>query len=109
MFRHRHSRRPRPWPVGRWKAIRRAVGPKQPAAPGPIELYDLAVDPSESHNVAADHPEVVARMESILDREHVPDPAWPLPFADANLRPESRDAASERPPRKHPAAEPARR
>ena len=84
--------------AGRWKAIRRSVGPKQPAKPGPIELYDLAADPSESHNVAADHPEVVARMQSILEREHVPDPAWPLPFADAALRPEPRDAAAVRPP-----------
>ena len=68
---------------GRWKAIRRAAGPKRPGDPGPVELYDLAADPAETTNVAARHPQVVKRMTEILDREHVPDPAWPLPFADA--------------------------
>ena len=68
---------------GRWKAIRRAAGPKQLAVPGPVELYDLAADPAETTNVAARHPQVVKRMTEILDSEHVPDPAWPLPFADA--------------------------
>jgi arylsulfatase A-like enzyme len=68
---------------GRWKAIRRAAGPKRPGEPGPVELYDLAADPAETTNVAARHPQVVKRMTEILDREHVPDPAWPLPFADA--------------------------
>ena len=69
--------------AGRWKAIRRAAGPKRPKEPGPIELYDLATDPSEAVNVASQNPAVVGRMRAILDREHVPHPDWPLPFADA--------------------------
>ena len=68
---------------GRWKAIRRAVGPNKPAEPGPIELYDLAADPSETTNVTGRNPAVAERMRLILDREHVPHPDWPLPFADA--------------------------
>ena len=68
---------------GRWKAIRRAVGPQKPAEPGPMELYDLAADPSETTNVAGRNPAVAERMRTILDREHVPHPDWPLPFADA--------------------------
>ncbi len=32
---------------------------------GPIELYDLARDPRESTDVAAAHPDIVARMREI--------------------------------------------
>ena len=67
---------------GRWKAIRRAAGPKQLTASRPVELYDLAVDPSETTDCARRRPDVVERMTQILDREHVPHPDWPLPFVD---------------------------
>lgn len=45
--------------AGDWKAVR-----NKPAAP--LELYNLASDLSESHNVADENPEIVARMEEIL-------------------------------------------
>ncbi|MFM7243455.1 MAG: sulfatase-like hydrolase/transferase, partial [Planctomycetaceae bacterium] len=67
---------------GRWKAIRRAVGPKRATESRPVELYDLAVDPSETTDLAERRPDIVKRMTEILDREHVPHPDWPLPFAD---------------------------
>jgi arylsulfatase A len=67
---------------GRWKAVRKAVGKARPDRAAPTELYDLAADPGETTNVAAVHPDVVARMEAILAREHVPHPDWPLAFAD---------------------------
>ena len=68
--------------AGSWKAVRRARGPDGTEA-APTELYDLAADPGEAHDLAAERSDVVARLEGILDREHVPDPAWPMPFADA--------------------------
>ena len=68
--------------AGRWKAIRRAAAPDTPAKPGPVELYDLATDPAEKTDVADARPAEVARLTAILDREHVPDAVWPLPFAD---------------------------
>ncbi len=56
--------------MGNWKAVR------IPMLTGPIQLYDLARDPGETHDVAAEHPGVVARARAVMEREHVPDPAW---------------------------------
>jgi arylsulfatase A-like enzyme len=58
---------------GDWKAIR----PRGNAA---WELYDLAEDPGESNDVAADHPEVVAKLQAIAGREH--EPARPGTYTD---------------------------
>ena len=90
---------------GRWKAVRRQAGPKQPERAKPTELFDLEADPSETTDVAEEHPDVVARLEALMDREHVPHPAWPLPFADtASRRAAGRPAADERPAAALPAA-----
>ena len=56
---------------GNWKAVK----PRHDAA---TELYDLATDPSESKNVAAQKPELVARAEALMESAHTPDPNWPL-------------------------------
>jgi len=77
--------------AGRWKAVRRAATRKS-AQPLPTELYDLAADPAESRDVAAAHPDVVAKMEAILAREHVPHPDWPLPLVDGP--PDAKPAAA---------------
>ena len=70
-------------PEGCWKVVRRGLGREMADQAAPTELYDLVADPAEAHDVAAARPDVVARMERLLDREHRPDPQWPLPFADA--------------------------
>jgi hypothetical protein len=36
----------------------------------PVELYDLEIDPTESSDVASDHPEIAARMLEIMREEH---------------------------------------
>jgi arylsulfatase A-like enzyme len=51
-----------------WKGLRRNILKGNTA----IELYDLANDLQEQHNVAAQHPEILARMEAIMASEHVP-------------------------------------
>jgi len=36
-------------------------------APAPMQLFDLAADPGEQHDVAAAHPETVARLRQLYD------------------------------------------
>ena len=56
---------------GKWKAIRRNLK-KDPEAP--IVLYDLEADPTESTDVAGQHPEIVAVIADIMRVEHTPSP-----------------------------------
>jgi arylsulfatase A-like enzyme len=57
---------------GPWKGIRAKWG-------GPIELYHLEEDPSETRNLADDHPQIVARIKQIMQAEHTPSAEWPTP------------------------------
>lgn len=59
--------------MGKWKGVRLRVR-KDPN--GPIELYDLERDPSEMRNVAADHPEVVAKLAEIMAQAREPSDTW---------------------------------
>ncbi len=83
---------------GRWKAVRCGRAKRQADEVHATELYDLTADPTEARDVAGDHPDIVGRMEALLDREHVPYPDWPMPFADAASRKAGRAAT----PRKQP-------
>ncbi len=56
---------------GDWKVVRNGI--RQP-----LELYDLARDPGETRDIAASHPDLVARGQAILNQAHTPDPNWPL-------------------------------
>jgi arylsulfatase A-like enzyme len=61
--------------LGRWKAIARPVD-------APPALYDLGTDPAESNDVAAEHPEVVARMAAQMLRCYEPSEQWKFPRRD---------------------------
>jgi arylsulfatase A-like enzyme len=67
-----------------WKAVR------MPMVTGPIELYDLASDLGETNDVAAAHPDVVARLAGYMEAAHVPDANW-QPSGEANVRREFED------------------
>lgn len=55
---------------GDWKGVR--LGPGRP-----LELYDLKTDPGEAQEVAAHHPEVVARLEEYLKTARTENERWP--------------------------------
>ncbi len=54
--------------LGDWKAVRPA--PRRGVAAGPFELYNLAEDISETANVAAEHPDIIAKIEAIAREAH---------------------------------------
>ncbi len=55
-----------------WKLVRQKPGFKE-------ELYDLASDPSEKKNIAAQHPEVVERLRKLMQSARSPHPLFPVP------------------------------
>ena len=65
---------------GDWKIVRRDLakaakdGQPQPA----WQLFDLARDPKETADLAARHPEVVARLAALADREYRASELFPL-------------------------------
>jgi arylsulfatase A-like enzyme len=57
---------------GPWKAV------QQPYHT-PIRLYNLESDLSEQRDVAADHPEIVARLQAAMRAAYTPHENWQLP------------------------------
>jgi arylsulfatase A-like enzyme len=51
--------------AGDWKIV-------QPKRDASFELYDLSADPGEMADVAAKHPDVVARLRGLADAAHTP-------------------------------------
>ena len=56
-----------------WKAIKFIKD-------GKVELYNLAKDPTESDDLSKRYPDIVAKMEQIMQEAHVHSPEFPLPF-----------------------------
>ena len=48
----------------------------------PIELNDLASDPGETTNVAAEHPQLVEHSAGLLESERTPSEHFPLITAE---------------------------
>ncbi|WOH36024.1 arylsulfatase [Thalassotalea fonticola] len=74
---------------GQWKAVR--LYTKQQKVNPDIELYNLAVDGAEQHNIAAGNPERVTQMRKIMQqsrtRSRIDDwnfDYWPTPKKKAN-------------------------
>jgi len=59
--------------LGKWKAIQRNL---HKDADSPILLYDVEADPAEQHDLAADHPEVIAQVRAAFAEAHEPTDTW---------------------------------
>jgi arylsulfatase A-like enzyme len=56
---------------GDWKAVRNTAN-------APLELYNLKSDPGETKNVAADHPDIIARLAARLKTARTDSPLFPV-------------------------------
>jgi arylsulfatase A-like enzyme len=54
-----------------WKAVKLGVN-------SPIELYDLSKDIGETTDVAGQHSDIVAKMQTIMTQARVDSPDWPV-------------------------------
>ncbi len=69
--------------AGDWKLVKRKLlGTKKKPANPTTELYHLATDPSEKHDVAASNPEIVQRLEKIAAAQHSASREFPFPTLD---------------------------
>jgi arylsulfatase A-like enzyme len=44
----------------------------------PLELYDLNKDIEEKYNIAAEHPDIIAKIEEYLKTARTDSPNWPV-------------------------------
>jgi len=72
--------------AGRWKTVRQKLhaGPKAKLPPLTTELYDLEKDPSETTDVAGEHPDIVAKLSALMKAQHVKSDLFPLRALDSD-------------------------
>ena len=71
---------------GKWKAIRTHLTNKKAAAKQGLQLYDLSVDPGETNDLAAKHPDIAAKMGAIMRSQHTVNPRFPIFALDAEAK-----------------------
>lgn len=64
--------------VGDWKAVRQNLNRGKIKT----ELYNIAEDAGEQQDVAAQHPDVVRKLEDMMARQHVPSKLFPIRALD---------------------------
>jgi arylsulfatase A len=74
---------------GDWKAIRTVIG-------GPIELYDLSKDSSESHDVAKSNPKVVTKADELMTAAREDNVHFPWVSKSAAARPAKQNKKSKK-------------
>lgn len=52
--------------IGHWKGVRQGLFDGNMT----IELYDLSIDSIEAHNIADEHPDIVAKIAAIMEKAH---------------------------------------
>jgi len=74
------------WLGNRWKGIRQNLAPRgkksSPDLEVKTELYDLENDVSESTDVAADNPEILAEIKELMKSERFPSDFFTIPVLD---------------------------
>ena len=70
-FGHTRQRYDQAVRIGNWKGIRRGQGQA-------IEIYDLVGDISEQHNLANAHPELVNKIDRLMETMVIPSPRYPV-------------------------------
>jgi arylsulfatase len=73
------------WLGTRWKGIRQNLNRRGRENAEPelkTELYNLEADVSESHDVAASHPAVLAEIEQLMKQERTPSRIFRFPALD---------------------------
>jgi arylsulfatase A len=72
--------------VGNWKVVRRHLQPTKSAiARGlepTLELFDLASDPREQHDLASSHPDLVTKLTQVMKEQHQPSKEFPFTALD---------------------------
>jgi arylsulfatase A-like enzyme len=58
--------------MDKWKGVR-------PTWHAAIELYDVTSDIGEAQNVAAKHPDIVAKIDAAMQQAHIPAKEWKIP------------------------------
>ena len=61
---------------GDWKGVRTGLRKNRKA---PLKLFNLKTDVGETHDVAQEHPDIVAKILDIMKTAHTPSKAFPLP------------------------------
>lgn len=78
---------------GDWKAVRLGINTS-------IQLFDLAKDPGENKDLAAEFPQQVKRAEAIMKEAHRADPNWPMTGRAAHREADAKKAWAEQKRRK---------
>jgi len=65
--------------LGDFKVIRQRLKTKEP---GPWEVYNLTTDRAEQHDLADQHPELIARALEVLRTETTDNPVFPVPIPE---------------------------
>ncbi|MBX3423076.1 MAG: arylsulfatase [Pirellulaceae bacterium] len=60
--------------VGDWKVVRQNISRRDAT----LELYNLADDIGESNNLAAQHPDIIQRLTTLMQQCHQPSDLFPL-------------------------------
>ena len=65
--------------MGKWQGLRQDLNKGK----APLKVFDLASDPGEAKDVAAEHPDIVDKMEKILADNHRRSDLFPIKGLDA--------------------------